>query len=101
MNILADFVASTLAAIFVAIVAVCIVILLSMVEGVALSFLWAWFVVPLGAPAISIVQATGICLVVGLVVPHPERSEDFNMPMHAIAKPLIILGVAYCLKALM
>ncbi|MGC3984817.1 MAG: hypothetical protein QM777_08865 [Pseudorhodoferax sp.] len=45
-------------------------------SGLAVSVLWGWFVVPLfGLPALSIAQAYGIALLVGLLT-HQESKAD-------------------------
>ena len=48
--------------------------------GAVMSQLWAWFVVPLGVPAIGVLQATGIALVARLAVFQDcqQESKDKN-----------------------
>jgi hypothetical protein len=41
--------------------------LFSLYYAWAFSYLWLWFIVPLGFPAISVVQAMGIFIVKGLL----------------------------------
>ena len=48
-------------------------------SGLVLSVLWGWFIVPaLHANPITIPQAIGISLVVGMVVYQPSSSKDKN-----------------------
>lgn len=42
-------------------------------RGWALSTLWAWFLVPMGAPAITITTALGISVIIGLFTSHLNR----------------------------
>jgi len=51
----------------------CIVVVSTLLRGWVLSILWRWFMVPtLGLPALSIPQAIGIALVVGMLT-HQSR----------------------------
>ena len=48
------------------------------VRGWALSTLWLWFLVPIGAPVIGITTALGISVILGLFTAHlnQEASKD-------------------------
>jgi len=53
-----------------------IIVPLAMLRGFVLSTMWAWFVVPLGLPAIGIALAIGLSLTVGLFSGlSPKRDE--------------------------
>lgn len=41
-----------------------------------LTVLWSWFLIPLGAPAISITSAIGISLVVGMFTSHIQTKME-------------------------
>ncbi len=49
-------------------------------RGYVLSYLWAWFVVPaFGLPAISVLQALGLALLVGMTtheIPNEKENND-------------------------
>lgn len=42
----------------------------SILEGFVLSYLWEWFVVPLGLRSISILHAIGICVLLDFITYH-------------------------------
>jgi len=48
----------------------------SLYRGFVLSLCWVWFVVPFGAPAISIAHAMGISLVVGFLTSQSGKKPD-------------------------
>lgn len=45
-------------------------------EGLVLSMLWIWFMVPLGVPPIGIAHAVGLVALIGLVGPGPRLRDD-------------------------
>lgn len=45
-------------------------------RGFVLSVLWAWFLVPLGAPAIGIALAVGLTTTWAILSPHPFRKAE-------------------------
>lgn len=74
-------------------------------DGYVLAHLWAWFVVTLGAPAISVWQAVGLA-----VIWNHFRASAFDMKRenptswerlaHATIEPAVALLVGYLVKAL-
>lgn len=44
-------------------------------RGWALSTLWAWFLVPIGVPAIGIATALGISVIIGLFTVHLNNDK--------------------------
>lgn len=73
---------------------------LALWSAYALTYLWAWFVVPLFAlPALSVPQAYGLMLVTGLFKSH-RKSPDKIWEIYFIGAlgPLAALGVGYILK---
>lgn len=45
-------------------------------EGWVLSVLWRWFLVPLGAPALSIPAAIGVAIIVGMLTHQSSKTDD-------------------------
>lgn len=78
-------------------------------EGVVLSNLWQWFVVPLGVPAISISTAIGLCLTIGIAAPKAVYSEIAHAReskagdsvlihlLYAGALPTVAMGLGWAL----
>lgn len=67
-----------------------------LLNGYALSVLWAWFMVPVfHLPEIGIAQASGISLVVGMmthqVTPVDKEREWWEEPITILGRPLIAL----------
>ncbi len=63
----------------------------TLLEGYVLSVLWRWFMVPiLGLPALSVVQAIGIALVVAMLT--HQKSHDYPEDKEkSIAKQVAII----------
>ena len=60
-------------------IALSLALISSFLNGVTLSVLWGWFLVPnLNIPAIGIVQAIGIALIVRLLVQQPDKPKDHS-----------------------
>lgn len=72
---------------------------LFVLNGFVLSNLWAWFVVPLGAPPIGIAEGIGLAIVVAAMrdsTPRPQKEEDFTtMAIRVFVGPFITLGIGY------
>ncbi len=47
----------------------------SLLNGWALRVLWNWFLVPMGAPAITLLGAIGIAIIVGFLQPRMTESK--------------------------
>jgi hypothetical protein len=85
----------------------CIIMLLAtpftaVLNGWVLSVLWAWFLVPLGVPAINVVTAIGVALVVAYMTyqlqtgkSDPDASYPFQSLFVAVFKPLFALGFGW------
>lgn len=71
--------------------------------GYALSILWAWFIVPLGASPLSVAHAYGVTLVAGLLMGtrgiNAKQNEDKDawkvQLVIAFLYPLLALGLGY------
>jgi hypothetical protein len=62
---------------------------LAVLNGWALSWLWLWFIVPLGAPQIGIAWSIGISALVGMLRgsnPEPPKPEDFEEAKSRLVK---------------
>lgn len=75
-------------------------------EGVVFSYLWLWFITPLGFKAISILHAFGICVMIDFV---SYRYYDYVRSDTGLAtsinylliRPLMALATGFLLKLLM
>lgn len=74
-------------------------------KGYVLSVLWGWFVVPLGAPPVTIPVAIGVSLVVSLLT-KSVRPTDIDGELQlgkqayiAAAGPALMLFVGWIVKA--
>ena len=83
-------------------------ILSTPLNGLVLSVLWGWFMVPLGVPGINIAHAIGISCVVGLLS-HQPRNVSTSSPEAALGEilgwgiinPLLILLFGFIAKSFM
>lgn len=59
-----------------------IMTIIALFEGLALKLLWGWYMVPIfSLPALSLVQATGIAIIIGLTTYHSNDLEKENSLM--------------------
>ena len=83
----------------IALLALVAMVPLMLLQGWALSLLWAWFVVPLGAPAIGIVHGYGLMLVVTLCSQPGMKPESLARWLsQAAARPLLFVAVGWLFK---
>lgn len=82
--------------------------LVAAADGYVLSHLWLWFVVPLGAPSISVPHACGIGLLVRCLRPvhvdQLQKADDHNPALFLLkilATPFGMLGFGWILRAAM
>lgn len=77
---------------------------IAMLKGYVASTLWAWFIVPWGIRQMSIYEAVGAMLVIGILWPITMKpgtdkdklsAEDFlsNMLVYSLFFPLLLLGI--------
>ena len=68
-------------------------------DGLALQFLWGWFMVPsLNLPVISFVQAIGISIVIGYLTHqyiHLRDEYEWELIVYTIMSPIITLTVGW------
>lgn len=86
-----------------------LIVAMGLVRGFVLSYLWAWFIVPLGAPQIGIAHAIGLSLLVGMFTSNLKRDDEKVEGADALAKigsilakvfgqALFVLGLGYMLS---
>ena len=83
-----------------------VVMLLAIWRGFVLSYLWQWFLVPLGVSEISIAHAIGLSVLVGMFTSHiKSKSEDakgaWQPLVTAFAAALAAFGLGYIVHAIM
>ena len=74
--------------------------------GLVLSKAWGWYIVPIGMPNISMVQAIGIDLIVTYMTMQPRNSNDTptelgKMLINAVGIPLAFLFWAWIIHFFM
>ncbi len=68
-------------------------------EGVVLSFLWEWFVVPVGLQPVSVLHAIGICIIIDFITYHYydyKKSEEVGWAvsvLYIIIRPVVAMSV--------
>jgi hypothetical protein len=84
---------------------IALVIVAYLLNGVALKLLWGWFMVPtLSLPAISLVQAIGIGIVIDfLTQQHIPRDEDERKELlvHEVLAPVLAIAVGWVVHLFM
>jgi len=84
------------------IAAVCLVA--SVVDGFVAMHVWNWFMVPIGVPAVRLVHAIGIGLVVCVLTNHlqPRTLKNLGETFSAIfIGPFVVLGIAWVVHCFM
>ena len=86
-------------------IAVLVMISLYLLNGVALMLLWEWFMVPtFGLPAISMMQAIGIGIIVSIMtMQHIPRNEDEKIEMFKFSflTPVLATAIGWVVHMLM
>lgn len=78
--------------------------LLYLIQGWAISILWAWFIVPIFTiPQISITQSIGLAIFMGVFSQYrAPKKEESQKPlqdmMSQLLKPLIAVGIGWIVK---
>lgn len=82
-------------------------------RGWALAKLWEWFAVPIGAPALGLVEAIGLALLVAFLTARissadveADRRKSFNEAIFSMLSmtfmfPLMIIGIGYVVHEFM
>jgi hypothetical protein len=93
------------AAMLVVLGIVAALLMLAVLNGFMLSYMWEWFVVPFGLPSVSIIHAIGIAILVSMLTDHSKSSKGDDDPFIQIAiyvvARLIAFGIAFLLSGLM
>jgi uncharacterized membrane protein YesL len=77
------------------------------IEGFVFSYLWLWFVTPLGVPEISLIHAIGMCALFDFISYHYydyKKSEEVPLATsisYILIRPLVVFIVGYLLKLFM
>lgn len=80
-----------------------LLVVASVIEGLVLSYLWEWFVVPLGLKPISLLHAIGICVILDFVTYHYydyKHSEEVGLATalgYILIRPAIAIIVGYAI----
>tara|TARA_Y100000034_G_scaffold48390_1_gene59756 strand:+ start:7165 stop:7476 length:312 start_codon:yes stop_codon:yes gene_type:complete len=84
------------------------IISLSIIHGWVLTYLWAWFVVPIfSVPELTIAQAMGLSLIIGMWTYNPQatQQQEDEDKYKALARfvaiclrPFIVLFIGYIIK---
>lgn len=71
----------------------------SCLEGLVLSYLWEWFVVPLGMKPVSILHAVGLCVFLDFITYHYydyKKSEEVGLAAslsYVLIRPVVAILV--------
>lgn len=74
-------------------------VIASSLEGLVLSYLWEWFVVPLGLKPVSTLHAIGICVLLDFITYHYydyKKSEEVGLAAsisYIIIRPIVAITV--------
>lgn len=89
----------------VAIAVVIAIGLLLLYQGWAIWMLWGWFVVPFGAPQITVAWAMGLCILLNSVrlKANPFKHEEVEgwQDFVWLLQPLAAVGFGWCVKQFM
>ena len=77
--------------------------LLVLWQGLAVSTLWGWFLVPIGAPGLSVVAAAGVCLIASAMRMRHNKSADTSAERYeaiatAVIVPVVALAIGWIIK---
>jgi hypothetical protein len=82
-----------------------IVALAIVIEGLVLSCLWDWFMMPLGLPAISVAHAVGIAALSGVLtsqyIPKAQEDDAGKRLLYCFGSPLMLFVVGWFAKLCM
>jgi hypothetical protein len=81
-----------------------LIVLSLLLNGWVFSWLWLWFLVPLGLPAIGVVHAIGIAGAVGYITKDRKRSKEsvnWGDVGFSVLAPFVALGFGYVITLFM
>lgn len=65
-------------------------------EGIVMSILWRWFVVPVTHwPAIGVAEAVGICAIIAMVSYSKSEDDGKKAASQLFLRPLFCLGLGW------
>lgn len=76
-------------------------------EGLVLSYLWEWFVVPLGMKPVSILHAIGLCVLLDFITYHYydyKKSEEVGLTSslsYVIIRPVVAIVIGAAIRFIM
>ena len=78
-------------------------IIVSLYKAFVFTFLWVWFIVPFGAPELTLMWSMGIILVVTTLTHQYKPSDDFQFKdfIHSMIVVSITWGLGWIYHALM
>lgn len=82
-----------------------VILLMALLNGFVLKYLWGWFIVPLGVKQIGIAHAIGVSLIVGYLTRHIYKSEHepefWEQVIAGTVGALLILLIGYIIHSFM
>lgn len=86
-----------------------LIVIDALIRGFVLSYLWLWFVVPLGVSEIGIAHAIGLATVVGMLTTNTSSSSDDSKDTSGIIGtvighllgPFLVLLIGYIVHSFM
>ena len=98
--------ATALALVVIVILAILAVGALAWMSAVTITWLWAWFIVPLGVMQLSLAHAFGISGIVYYLTYRPvtnevDKEQAFKALGQAVMMPFVALGLGYIYQLFM
>ena len=83
-----------------------LIVPLTLYRGWILLLLWGWFIIPLGAPGITMAHALGISLIIGFITSHYDsrkktQDEKIEEAIATFAMPTLGLVMGWIFHAFM
>jgi hypothetical protein len=82
---------------------VLLIIPLTLLRGWILLIFWNWFILPLGAPHISLFHSLGISLVLNYMIDNENKTKDVEdkveLAISLISRPFFILLLGWIIKS--
>ena len=80
----------------------------TILNGWALKTLWSWFLVPLGAPNLTLLGAIGVAIVVSFLTAKPTETKSdpdakletvmLRLVLYVVGRPLLSVGWAWLVR---
>lgn len=83
------------------ILGILVIALLVVEQGWAISTLWGWFIVPLGAPSIGVAVAIGIAITASTIRRRYHKTPDeerYKSLAYGFIHPLLCVGIGWIAK---